>query len=64
MKTLLKLFFFLFLINLTISLHFDLNQENNRCYIEELFKGSVAAIKYKIWSTPENVDKSSLKILK
>jgi hypothetical protein len=58
MKTLLKCCFLFILINLTISLHFDLNEENNRCYIEELFKGSVAAIKYKIWSTPQNVDKS------
>ena len=59
MKTLLKCLLLFIAIQGMFSLHFDLNTENKRCYIEELFSSSVAVIKYKIWSTPTNVDKSN-----
>ena len=60
MKTLFSCLVVIFVARSTLSLHFDLTQENNRCFIEELFKGSVAIIKYKIWSnTPEHTEKGN-----
>jgi hypothetical protein len=53
----LKLFFVLYISNLINSLHFDISTENQRCYYEELFEGSVAIIKFTIWSSPNSVDK-------
>ena len=57
MKSLLKLIFLISLCQNIFSLHFDLNEEHVRCYYEDFYKGSVAVIKYKIWSTPNNLEK-------
>lgn len=61
MKTLF-IFTIIFLLSLNtqvLTLHFDLSSDHQRCYIEELFKGSVAIIKYKVWSTPNNVEQGN-----
>lgn len=57
MEKLFKFTLLLSLISFALSLHFDLSKENKKCYIEELFENSVAVIKYKLWSSPQGVDK-------
>ncbi len=52
-----KLLFLLCFTSLISCFHFDISIENQRCFYEELFKGSVAIINYEIWSTPNSVDK-------
>ena len=61
MKTIIKVIFLFLILKNNSCLHFDLNSESKRCYIEELFTGSVAVIKYKMWSTPDNLEKSKIK---
>lgn len=57
MTRIIKLALVFCLFSFAFSLHFDLSQENSRCYIDELFGNGVAVIKYKIWSTPHGMEK-------
>lgn len=62
MKTLNFLILFSF-ISLISALHFDISQEPIKCYYEELFRHSVAVIKYKLWTSPASTQKCKNKNL-
>jgi hypothetical protein len=63
MAKFLKFILFLVIFHFIISLHFDLSVENKRCYYEELFDHSVAVIKYKIWTSPNNLEKCNMNLI-